>query len=63
MVSAVIKLTFQTVSQKWLDGPNSNLACGCNWFSGVSYFKVTLTSQTLYTYVEFLFPDSISKMA
>ena len=42
---------FQIVSQKWVDGLNSNLPCGCNWFQGVPYFKVTLNSHVLKSYL------------
>ena len=30
MVSVVVTLPFQRVSQKWHDGLNSNLACPCS---------------------------------
>ena len=39
------------VSQKIVDGFNSNLACAC--FQGVPYFKVTLNSHVLKGYIEF----------
>ena len=32
--SVVAHFLFRTISQKWLAGLNSNLACGCNWSLG-----------------------------
>ena len=43
------------VSQKWVDEFNSNLACGCNWFSRFALFKVTLNSHYYHTYIDFKF--------
>ena len=37
MVS-VVTLTFQTESQKWHDGSNSDLPGGCNWPSRFALF-------------------------
>ena len=38
LLLSVIILCFWTVSQKWLDGLNSDLACGCNWSSSCALF-------------------------
>ena len=46
MVSVVVTLPFQIVSQKKHDGLTSDLACACNWSSRCALFLCQLTCQS-----------------